>query len=272
MTSLHNIAQQRISDDGVTKPLSYYKIYDQLIDDETVGSILEIGVHKGESTKILATRFPDAHIVALDHRLSDIDFSEYPNITYLQCDQTDSTTLNAICAKHFGTGIDLVIDDASHIGHYSAITFHTLFPHLKSNGLYLVEDWGTGYWCSWTDGGRYQRVQPGRVGGRIRKSNPSHSLGMVGFVKSLVDFTAVDDIADSRAVSKGIASNVLVSLSRIPLLRMALERTPRLKSFCLAVAGKPAQRANTSDMRVAPVLPRLASVTFIRGICVARKA
>jgi len=274
MTSLYILAQASISADSVTKPLSYYKIYDQEISDENQcpNAILEIGVHKGESTKILAARFPDARIVAIDHCLTDIDFSEYPNITYLQCDQTDSTALNAICNKHFAAGIDLVIDDASHIGQFSSITFHAVFPHLKSSALYIVEDWGTGYWPSWTDGGRYHLANSDRVGGHIRKSISSHDLGMVGFVKSLIDFTAVDDITDARATSKGIASNLLVFLSRIPLLRMVLERAPRLKSLCLAVAEGPVRKADTIDRQTAPALPRLASVKYYRGVCVARKA
>jgi hypothetical protein len=274
MTSLYNLAQASISADSVTKPLSYYKIYDREIAEENryPDAILEIGVHKGESTKILAARFPAARIVALDHRLADIDFSGYPNITYLQCDQTDRTALDAICNKHFAAGIDLVIDDASHIGQFSSITFHTVFPHLKSGALYIVEDWGTGYWPSWTDGGRYRLAHPGRVGGRIRKSIPSHDLGMVGFVKSLIDFTAIDDITDRRAAGKGILSSLLVFLSGIPFLRRMLERAPRLKSRCLAVTEGPARKADAIDEQAAPELPRLASVKYYRGVCVARKA
>jgi hypothetical protein len=274
MTSLYNLAQASISADIVTKPLSYYKIYDREIAEENPypDAILEIGVHKGESTKILAARFPDARIVALDYRLAEIDFSEYPNITYLQCDQTDSTALNAICSKHFAAGIDLVIDDASHIGQFSSITFHTVFPHLKSRALYCVEDWGTGYWPSWTDGGRYRPANSGRAGWRTQKSIPSHDLGMVGFVKSLVDFTAIDDITDTRATSRGILSNLLVFLSRIPLLRGVLKRAPRLKSLCLSVVERAAHKTDTIDKEVAPELPRLTSVKYYSGVCVARKA
>ena len=48
---------------------------------------------------------------------------------------------------------------------------------LKPGGVYVVEDWGTGYGPKWADGAPY--APDGTPGG--------HRAGMVGFVKELVD-------------------------------------------------------------------------------------
>src|SRR5438309_8699047 len=47
-------------------------------------------------------------------------------------------------------GFDVIIDDCSHIGELTRISFWHLFEHhLKPGGLYVIEDWSTGYWDSW---------------------------------------------------------------------------------------------------------------------------
>ena len=35
---------------------------------------------------------------------------------------------------------DVVLDDASHASHHQQITLATLFPFLKSGGMYIIED------------------------------------------------------------------------------------------------------------------------------------
>ena len=42
--------------------------------------------------------------------------------------------------QHFPFGFDLVMDDTSHVSALSHITFHAVFPHVKSRGIYIVED------------------------------------------------------------------------------------------------------------------------------------
>ena len=39
---------------------------------------------------------------------------------------------------------DLVIDDASHFGEASWMTFRALWPHVAPGGLYMVDDWTVG--------------------------------------------------------------------------------------------------------------------------------
>lgn len=43
-------------------------------------------------------------------------------------------------------GIDIVIDDGSHIGADQIASFRVLFPLLAADGVYLIEDCHTAYW------------------------------------------------------------------------------------------------------------------------------
>jgi len=189
--SLYENAKGFISDDRVTKNLDYYTEYDNYFKRHAFvpSTILEIGVYKGESTKVFSKAFPAAKIVAVDIKMRDIDFANCPNVKYLKANQRDKDGLEAIVKRELPNGFDFVVEDASHIGALSAITFRTLFPFLRGNGVYAVEDWGTGYWDSWEDGSRFQEYPLKWFEGAIPKRIPSHDFGMVGFVKSLVDLT-----------------------------------------------------------------------------------
>lgn len=274
MISLYSIAQENYSHDPVTKPLRYYEVFEQALQAEslTPRTILEIGVYYGESTKVLARRFPDAHIVALDLKQRDIDFSGYKNIRYLQCDQTDGAKLKSICEQNFPEGLDLVIEDASHIGHLSKLTFQSVYPYLSSGGLYIIEDWGTGYWQSWIDGEGFTDCAVPVSAARIVKSIHSHNAGMVGFVKSLVDYTAVDDIVDSRANAGSWASRLILSAGRMAILRKAVEHMPRLRFWIDGFLAPGTNAAASSGTQTKAEPPRLKSLKFARGVCIACKA
>ncbi len=174
-----------------TKPLRYYEYYDDFINRHhtNITGILEIGTFEGESTKVFAKTFPQAKVLTIDLVKRDLDFSEYSNIEFAQADQTDGKKLEKLILDIFPSGLQLIIDDASHYGYYSKLTFDAVFPLLKSGGFYFVEDWGTGYWDSWPDGSRYQEYPLQTHNANIPKRIPSHDCGMVGFVKSLVDLT-----------------------------------------------------------------------------------
>jgi hypothetical protein len=53
-------------------------------------------------------------------------------------------------------GIDIVLDDGSHIAEHQETSFRTLWPLLSEGGLYIIEDTHTAYWPEMFDGG-YQR-------------------------------------------------------------------------------------------------------------------
>lgn len=275
MATLKELAEAQYSGDPVTKPLRYYELYEQALQEEGLSpmSILEIGVYKGESTKTLARRFPSAHIVAIDMNLRDIDFSGYENVHYLQCDQTDQARLQSICESHFPGGVDLVIEDASHIGHYSRLTFNYVFPYVKSGGLYIVEDWGTGYMGTWPDGRRFADCKVTSATRIISRRIRSHDAGMVGFVKSLVDYTTTEDIGKGEIAAPGLIARLMLIAARFPSLRRIVEGMPHIRSRLVKYIEKPATGARVVETAHASTnLPRLKSLKFFRGVCIACKA
>jgi hypothetical protein len=79
--------------------------------------------------------------------------------------------------------------------------------------MYVIEDWGTGYWDSFPDGKRF-RKSSGESGifsicSRIFGKNrfKSHDFGMVGFIKQLVDECAMDDITKPGLGITGVRSS-----------------------------------------------------------------
>lgn len=137
-------------------------------------SLLEIGVFEGESLKMWRDYFTRGTIVGLDMNKIHID-DDSGRVRIYQGLQQDVGLLDRIRQAEAVEGFDIVIDDGSHMGDPTRASFWHLFQnHLKSGGIYVIEDWGTGYWEKWSDG---QCYVPGQ----------NHLAGMVGFLKELVD-------------------------------------------------------------------------------------
>jgi demethylmacrocin O-methyltransferase len=134
-------------------------------------NLLEIGVGGyeyadlgAESLRMWKAYFPKSRIVGVD--LQDkTQFREH-RIDIRQCDQTDAEALLKLSAEY--GGFDIVIDDGSHLNQHVIATFGILFPLLRANGIYAIEDTQTSYWPTW--------------GGGI--DNPHSSMA---FFKSLTD-------------------------------------------------------------------------------------
>ena len=186
---LFAIANEMQFNNPYTKPLKYYERYDTFLNNHNLfpKTILEIGTYEGHSTKIISKAFEKSTILTLDFDIKNIDFEDYKNIIYKKADQTKKDQLIPLIKEYFPKGIDLVIDDASHIGYYSKLTFDIVVPFLKPGGAYFIEDWGTGYWDSWVDGSSQLKKY-----NNFMKQLPSHNFGMVGFVKSLIDCLGED--------------------------------------------------------------------------------
>jgi hypothetical protein len=168
-----------------TKPQGYWRIYDSYFPKARAKSfdLVELRVFTGESLKIIGTHFFNARILGLDRDLKTIDFSQFPNLFYQRCDQSDAEAIRAIVTK-FSRAPDIIIDDASHLGGPTLASFNALFPLLRQGGLYCIEDWATGYWKDWEDGSPLEHREAKNGKG---KRFPSHDFGLVGVVKSLVD-------------------------------------------------------------------------------------
>lgn len=134
-------------------------------------NLLEIGVGGydapdlgGASLHMWKAYFRKSRIVGID--LYDKSALSGHRIDIHQCDQTDSEALLRLSSEY--GGFDIIIDDGSHLNEHVIKTFKVLFPLLRQDGIYVVEDTQTAYWPAW--------------GGGIE--NPQTSIA---FFKSLVD-------------------------------------------------------------------------------------
>jgi 23S rRNA U2552 (ribose-2'-O)-methylase RlmE/FtsJ len=58
--------------------------------------------------------------------------------------QTDVNFLKSVVAEM--GGIDIVLDDGSHVVNHQIVSLRTLFPKLNNSGIYFIEDIHTAYW------------------------------------------------------------------------------------------------------------------------------
>lgn len=186
----------------------YDPVLQHLVDQDV--RLLEIGVLKGGSLLMWRDYFPQGKIVGVD--LQPVGgLSDEERIQVFQGNQVDTVFLSDVASKTAPNGFDIIIDDASHLGKLTKATFWHLFDnHLKPSGLYVIEDWGTGYWDDWPDG-KTARPRPllqsiwlsvlGMFQSAAKLPWHNHSYGMVGFVKELVDEQGAADL--TRANFKG---------------------------------------------------------------------
>jgi hypothetical protein len=187
----------------------YLPLYDSVLEPwlEKEIVLLELGIDRGGSLLLWRDYFPRATIVGIDLNLPP-DFRPGERIHMYKGNQADPEFLSHVANETAPDGLDIVIDDASHLGELTRIAFWHLFDnHLKPGGLYVIEDWGTGYWDDWPDGKSLdlesydrpcQARSPfwARIAGKnnVKTPMPCHSYGMVGFVKQLVDEQAAPDV------------------------------------------------------------------------------
>ena len=201
---------------------SYEQHFAPLVGKEI--KLLELGVLKGASSLFWRDYFENGTIVGVDLNPVHIDDST-DRIHIYQGSQQDTALLDSIAREHAPNGFDVIIDDCSHIGRLARVSFWHLFQnHLKPGGLYAVEDWMTGYMDRWPDGRRYRPkshiLYPrkdcilGSFAKSLERYSPhfpgfarfpikwfigskiaSHTYGMVGFIKELIDAHVLGEIA-----------------------------------------------------------------------------
>ncbi len=133
----------------------YLPLYDRYLTAwrNTPVRMLEIGVSRGGSLKMWRKYFgPDAVIFGID-----ID----PRCARLNGDagqvrigsQDNPKFLKQVVAEM--GGVDIVLDDGSHVSAHIRASLDTLFPMLADGGLYMIEDLHACYWAPF--GGGYRR-------------------------------------------------------------------------------------------------------------------
>lgn len=134
--------------------MQHYQRYFQPLRKKPL-NLLEIGVggeddprNGGQSLRTWKRFFPRARIVGID--IFDKRHFSQARIDVRICDQTDEAALRKLSAEY--GGFDIIIDDGSHMNEHVIKTFHVLFPLLRPNGIYAIEDTQTSYWPSFGGG------------------------------------------------------------------------------------------------------------------------
>ncbi len=187
--------------------LNNYESFFSSLKDRPI-KLLELGVYKGGSLLLWKKYFKRGTVVGIDIDNPDITFPE--DVYFEKGDQRDQKFLNEVSKKYTKKGFDIIIDDASHFASFTEASFLICFKKLlKAKGIYVIEDWGTGYWEDWPDGKDFSNrkdsliyklrnnrkiKQKGEYLNPIKKEYENHNFGMVGFGKQLIDELAIDDI------------------------------------------------------------------------------
>ena len=111
---------------------------------------LEIGVSKGGSLQLWRRYFgPEATIFGIDINPDCARFDGQAGQVRIGS-QDDAGLLNAVLDEM--GGVDIVLDDGSHMMAHIEASYRTLFPRLAVGGLYMIEDLHTAYWEGWGGG------------------------------------------------------------------------------------------------------------------------
>ncbi len=116
--------------------------------------MLEIGVAEGGSLTLWRRYFGhDALLfgVDIDPNCSKFDKRD----AHVRIGSQNNPEFLRSVASEMG-GIDVVLDDGSHVASHQRTSFQTLFPLLNDGGVYICEDLHTAYWHVEYQGG-YQR-------------------------------------------------------------------------------------------------------------------
>jgi hypothetical protein len=139
----------------IHKWMHYFEIYHRHFDRfrHRPITVLEFGVSQGGSLQMWREYFgEDAMIYGVDIDPACAELTG-PNIEVLIGDQEDRDFLRTVADK-VGP-IDLLIEDGGHTMGQQIATFEVLYPHVKEDGVFLIEDLHTSYWPRF--GGGYRR-------------------------------------------------------------------------------------------------------------------
>jgi Methyltransferase domain len=122
----------------------YYEKYFELMRDKPV-KFLEIGFYRGASAHMWEDYFSNGDLFFIDinpHVFTQLN--EFKRVHINLVNQDDVCALNNFI-EEVGTGFDIIIDDGGHTMSQQITSFKTLFPHVKSGGIYVIEDLHTSY-------------------------------------------------------------------------------------------------------------------------------
>jgi cephalosporin hydroxylase len=136
----------------VNKWLHYLPFYDEVfrnLQGKPI-RILEIGVQYGGSLELWRKYFgPEAVIYGIDIN-PKCGEGVTPPTQFRAGSQDDPSFLQAVVAEM--GGVDVIIDDGSHVAQHQTASFRSLWPLLNVEGIYVIEDLHSSYWPDFEGG------------------------------------------------------------------------------------------------------------------------
>lgn len=140
---------------ALLKDRQFLEIYRDLVFNEPVRSIFEIGFFQGGMPLFLADMVAPDKIVAIDWNppsdelKSLVESHGFSSSIELigDIDQADTQRIRSILDEQFDAQpLDLIIDDCSHYYPQTKACFEALFGYLRPGGKYIIEDWAWTHW------------------------------------------------------------------------------------------------------------------------------
>lgn len=146
MTDLEKIGRLVRTDKINYGYLKVYNEYFKEIKNNQI-NILELGVLDGASALAWRIFFNNANIYGLDiEDKTNIFNSLWGNTRFFLGDQSNELHIDYLIETvktSTGKGFDIIIDDGSHFQYDMMKSLGLLYPHLNSNGIYIIEDMAT---------------------------------------------------------------------------------------------------------------------------------
>ncbi|MEL7432119.1 MAG: class I SAM-dependent methyltransferase [Chlamydiota bacterium] len=167
---------------------------------------LEIGILHGQSVQFWERYFPKGTLHFIDSSFDRIDYFSTRS-TYHLADQANALDLRKVM-KDSGGDFNIIIDDGGHVANQQITSFLELFPHVKSGGMYIIEDLHTSYWKNYggSDAGSAESPIPGEKSAITFLQGLIHDLNFVG---------ARTGIADHRKLSPELKASLSYTKAHI---------------------------------------------------------
>jgi hypothetical protein len=122
---------------------NYCHFYEKQLKNINPINILEIGIGTdkmvgyGGSLKMWGSYYPKATVLGLDIDKISVSKTYGKNIKTSYCDSSNKESLVRTVS---GNTYDIIIDDGSHMQSHQHISLDTLWPFVRSGGVFIMED------------------------------------------------------------------------------------------------------------------------------------
>lgn len=139
--SLHKLAKKYGTDKEPAQH-NYTPMYERMLSTITVNRFLEIGLGNGASLKMWQEYYPKAEAYCIEYFDDEnktvwgsADGKDIPNLNLITGDSSKPETWEKVPYE-----LDFIVDDGDHHPDTQIATFNLGFSHLKTGGLYFIED------------------------------------------------------------------------------------------------------------------------------------